>query len=123
MFFSPSEPVLQMRLLLTLFPKDDAALTGERAKRVRKLLREGCDIRGWTIHALSVASGSVVLDLEFEEDISPDEMVKALKTGVRKRLKQLGDSIVWADGYDVETLTPRAPSRLDAFLEAHRKGG
>ena len=103
-------------------------LIGKVAVRLRQLMYQACEVRGWWVHELSIKPDHVHVLVQAGPGDSVAEVVKTFKGGtaimLKRELPELeewlwGDSL-WADGYFAETVGSAQEDVVRRYIREQR---
>jgi putative transposase len=100
-------------------------LTREIGKRVEGLIRFCCQIYEWEIYELAIEPDHVHLYLGCQPKWSPSVVMKKIKGGSSKKLKQLYPKLreiywgatFWADGYMVKSVGEISDKVISEYIK------
>ncbi len=103
-------------------------LRGALAARLGELLRQAAEVNRWELHELAIQTDHVHLLLQVHPTDSVAEVVRRLKGGTSKKLREefpeldeflWGDSL-WADGYFADSVGAASSSVIEKYIERQR---
>ena len=89
-------------------------LTGEVGKAIERMIRYACQVNEWEIYELAIERDHVHLYIGTQPKWSPSEIMKAIKGGSSKKIRELfpkldevywgASATFWADGFMVKSV-------------------